>query len=179
MILLYVSAAAAWGQETGQVVASLNDEYIKEWLVIGPFFPDDLDTDFLAGAGGEANVNPRQGDTAATADGKTLTWQRYKAKGNIIDLQDAVGKHENATAYAFCILKSEIAGAARIHLGNDDGAAIWINGKPAHSNPVGAPLDSSVFEVALKAGANRCLTRCFSRRNYVQSNQVSPPATFP
>jgi hypothetical protein len=55
-------------------------EYLREWLVLGPFFPDDLDKDFLAGVGGEANVNPKAGDTVTTADGATLTWKRYKSQ---------------------------------------------------------------------------------------------------
>ena len=84
----------------------IDGEYIKEWLVLGPFFPDNLEKDFLADVGGEANIEPEEGDTArslatsATADGKTLTWKRYQAKGNIVDLSDAVGNLENATAYA-------------------------------------------------------------------------------
>ncbi len=36
----------------------INGEYIREWLVLGPFFPDDLEQDFLADAGGEKNVIP-------------------------------------------------------------------------------------------------------------------------
>ena len=47
--------------------------FIKEWLVLGPFFPEDLETDFLASANGEALVNPESGDTVTTAEGKTLT----------------------------------------------------------------------------------------------------------
>ena len=27
----------------------VNGDYFREWLVIGPFFPDDLAADFLAG----------------------------------------------------------------------------------------------------------------------------------
>lgn len=38
------------------------DEYVKEWLVLGPFFPDDLETDFLADVGGEANMEPRESE---------------------------------------------------------------------------------------------------------------------
>ncbi|MBI1929598.1 hypothetical protein HYR99_35795, partial [Candidatus Poribacteria bacterium] len=41
----------------------VDGEYIKEWLVLGPFFPNNLDTDFLSNVGGEANVNPKEGDT--------------------------------------------------------------------------------------------------------------------
>ncbi|MCH8291533.1 hypothetical protein IH992_10585, partial [Candidatus Poribacteria bacterium] len=51
-------------------VHSIDGQYIKEWLVLGPFFPDDLETDFLADVGGEANINPKEGDTVTTADGK-------------------------------------------------------------------------------------------------------------
>ncbi|MBM3239949.1 hypothetical protein FJZ31_26995 [Candidatus Poribacteria bacterium] len=36
----------------------VDGEYIQEWLVLGPFFPDDLEKDFLADVGGEANINP-------------------------------------------------------------------------------------------------------------------------
>ncbi len=139
----------------------VNGEYIKEWLVLGPFFPADLEKDFLADVGGEANIHPKEGNTVATADGKTLTWKRYMSKGNIIDLLDAVGSYENATAYAFCLLQSETTGDARVHLGSDDGVAVWINGKQAHHNPVdrSLTLDEDSFEVNLKAGVNRCLIK--------------------
>ena len=88
----------------------VDGEYIKEWLVLGPFFPNNLDTDFLADAGGEANIQPQEGDTVTAADGTTLTWKRYTTKGNSIDLIDAVGDHEYATAYAYCRLQSQVAG---------------------------------------------------------------------
>ena len=34
--------------------------YIREWLVLGPFFPDDLDIDFLIDSGGEADLRPEK-----------------------------------------------------------------------------------------------------------------------
>ena len=76
----------------------INGQFIKEWLVLGPFFPDDLETDFLVDVGGEAKVNPKEGDSVTTEDGRTLMWKRYTAKGNAIDLIDAIGYHPNATA---------------------------------------------------------------------------------
>ena len=128
--------------------------------MLGPFFPNDIDTDFLADTGGEAAINPKEGDPVITADGTTLIWKRYTAKGNIIDLTDAVGNHENATAYAFCSLQSKTSGDAQIRLGFNDGVAVWINGQQVHLNPDRSPsLDSDVFEVDLKAGANRCLVK--------------------
>jgi len=154
-------------------IHTVDGEYIKKWLVLGPFLPDDLNADFLADVGGEANVEPKEGDTVgfdtqsystqATEQETTLTWKRYQAKGNVIDLIDAVGNHENATAYAFCILRSENVGDAEIHLRNYDGAAIWINGKQVHRNPGPAHIAWSTFQVTLKAGANRCLVKVSQR----------------
>ena len=87
-------------------VHSIDGQHIKDWLVLGPIFPDNSETDFLASVGGEANIHPQEGDTVTTADGKTLAWRRFTTKRNIINLLDAVGNHENATAYAFCLLQS-------------------------------------------------------------------------
>ncbi len=139
----------------------VDGEYIKEWLVLGPFFPNALDKDFLASVGGEAKVHPKAGDTVTTTDGKSLTWKRYTSKGNIIDLLDAVGNHQNATAYAFCLLQSETGEDDPVFLGSDGGIAVWINGKQAHHNPVDRPLtlDEDSFEVKLKPGSNPCLLK--------------------
>ena len=82
----------------------INNEYIKEWLIIGPFFPANLETDFLDDAGGEANLRPREGDTVVTSDGRLLTWQRYCAKGHFVVLHDVLEINENTTVYAACIL---------------------------------------------------------------------------
>ncbi len=51
---------------------AINGEYITEWLILGPFFPNDLETDFLADVGGEANIEPKEDDTVTTADGSPL-----------------------------------------------------------------------------------------------------------
>ena len=140
-------------------------EYIKEWLVLGPFFDDDPEPDFLVDVGGEANIAPKEDDSLTTSDGRTLTWKRYQAKGNIVDLTDAIGNHEHAIAYALCFLRSDIATDARIYLGSDDGVVVWINGEQAHRNPAGVspfPLDRDAFEVHLKAGVNHCLVKVSS-----------------
>ena len=116
-------------------IHAVDGEYIKEWLVLGPFFPDDLEKDFLVDGGGEANIEPKEGDTFATAQGDTLTWKRYRTNRSFVDLLNVVGNYEHATAYAFCILKSNVEGKNQILLGSDDGVAVWINGKRAHYNP--------------------------------------------
>ncbi|MBC8233364.1 hypothetical protein H8E77_27770, partial [bacterium] len=101
----------------------INNEYIKEWLIIGPFLPADLDADFLADVGGEANIRPREGDTVITSDDRLLTWHRYCAKGHVVALDDVLEMHENTTVYAACILRSEAAGEGRFHFGRGESVA--------------------------------------------------------
>ena len=114
---------------------NIDGQYIKEWLLLGPFFPDDLDTDFLASAGGEANVNPCEGDAVTTSDGRTLRWKRHHSAEKAVDLIAAIGVHEYATAYAFCVLRNDSEGNGVISLGSDDGGAVWISGHRVHRNP--------------------------------------------
>ena len=49
--------------EEGVPIHPVDGKYIKQWLVIGPFFSDEPDTDFLATSGGEANADPNIGWT--------------------------------------------------------------------------------------------------------------------
>ncbi|MCH8981649.1 hypothetical protein IH922_06495, partial [candidate division KSB1 bacterium] len=142
----------------------VDGEYIKEWLVLGPFFPDDLEKDFLVDGGGEANIEPKEGDTVVTAQGDTLTWKRYQSQSSIIALRQVVGHYEQATAYAFCTLRSEAERKIQILLGSDDGASVWINGQQVHHNPVdrALTLDEDMFEADFLAGANRCLVKVSS-----------------
>ncbi len=139
----------------------VDGRFLKEWLLLGPFFPDDLEQDFLAAGGGEANINPRAGDTVITTQGATLRWKHHQTSQSIIDILNVVGNYQNATAYAFCILKSDIEGTNKILAGSDDGMAVWINGKQIHYNPAARPLylDHDVFEADLKEGTNRCLVK--------------------
>ncbi len=158
-ILLYVLHATAWAQGTGQIVHLVNGEPVKECLVIGPFFPADLETDLLTVVGGEANIIPEDGDTVTTSEGTELIWKRYETKKSTVDLSDAIGHYEHATAYAFFILQSEVAYDARLCFGHSNGAALWVDGKRVYSNPVSTSRYQSVFEVRLEAGANRCLVK--------------------
>ena len=135
--------------------------FIKEWLVLGPFFPEDLETDFLVSVNGEAAVNPKPGDTVTTAEGKTLTWRVYRTEGNIIDLQRAIGKHEQVVCYAFCLLESNQGGDGEILISSDDGVAVFLNGHRIHTQPVRRPIvvDEDRVAVSLRPSKNRCLVK--------------------
>jgi signal transduction histidine kinase/ligand-binding sensor domain-containing protein/DNA-binding response OmpR family regulator len=156
MILAFILPAITTAQNTPPI-HQLNGQSIREWLVLGPFFPDDLETDFLASVGGEANINPQEGDTVTTSDGRTLTWKQYTTNGQSVDLLEAVGNHENATAYAFCLLQSEASGIGEISLRHDDGCTMWINGQQVYPHPQDPSLAD--FASDFKTGMNRCLVK--------------------
>ena len=163
LLVILSCVSSVWAQEAGQPVASVNGEYIKEWLVIGPFFPDYIDKDFLADAGGEANIDPKAGDIVTTGDGRTLTWKRYKSETNLIHIIKAIGYSNNSIAYAFCILKPDTAGEFMLRIGSEDGVVAWVNGQQVGYRNWGRDFtfDSGFDEVKLNllATANRFLIK--------------------
>ena len=81
-------------------------DYLKDWLVLGPFPSADLEFDFLTDIGGEQNLNPKAGQQVKAQDGQVLTWRSYRSKEAMVNLLEAIGKFENVTVYAYCeILK--------------------------------------------------------------------------
>ncbi len=143
----------------------IDGKYITDWLILGPFKGQDLETDFLSASGGEAVTDPKEGDTvrslATTADGEILTWKRYESPTNLIDLRYALGSHDNATAYAFSKLHSDQADKVVFSIGRDDGMVVFINGKKCYSAPRWTPqqFDADRFDADLLAGENRCLIK--------------------
>ena len=155
---LYVTVAHA---QDSVPTHPVDGTFIKEWLVLGPFFPEDLEIDFLASVNGEVLANPKPGDTVTTAEGKTLTWSLYRTEGNIIDLQRAIGKHEEAVCYAFCLLESNRDGDGEIRIGSDDSVVVFLNGQRVHTQPAKRPIlvDEDRITVSLRPGKNRCLVK--------------------
>ncbi len=138
----------------------IDGEDIREWLVLGPFFPDDLNRDFLADAGGEANIEPEAGDTVTTPDGTVTTWKPHRIwLGPHVDLNGGIGSYQRAVGYAFCVIHSEVAGKARFFFGNTGPVAVWVNGEQVHRNLRSVTHAASSFEAKLKEGPNRCLVK--------------------
>lgn len=139
---------------------AVDGNYIKEWLVIGPF-PKELDTDFLEAYGGEPNIHPKEGDTITMPEEKTLTWKRSVSDGKSVNLLVAVGNYEHVTAYAYCEIVNPKAQEVEMLVGNDDGVKIWINGKESHRSIGGRALilDIDTVAVHLSKGMNQCLVK--------------------
>jgi ligand-binding sensor domain-containing protein len=172
---LYVTVAHA---QDSVPTHRVDGTFIKEWLVLGPFFPEDLETDFLASVNGEAFANPKPGDTVTTADGKTLTWMVYRSEGNLINLLHAVGNHREAVCYTFCLLESERGGDGEILVGSDDGVVVFFNGHKVHTQPVRRSIvvDEDRVAVSLRPGKNRCLMKVSNGyQNWALTARVFPP----
>jgi hypothetical protein len=137
----------------------IDGKYIKEWLVLGPFFPDDLETDFLAQVGGEANISPQEDDNVDTGDGRTLVWKHYASSADMVNLHAEIGEYEKVTAYALCSIISPKAETLEARLQSNDYVKVWLNGEPVHANLTTHGGDIDLFPVPLKAGVNRCLLK--------------------
>ncbi len=51
-----------------------------------------------------------------------------------VNLIKALGKNENASAYAFCHIFSDSASRKHFYIGSDDRAKVWINGSKVFEN---------------------------------------------
>jgi hypothetical protein len=95
-----------------------------------------------------------------------LTWTAHTTNDatGIVNLRTALPAamyQNNATAYAFCTLHSDVARDIKISLWTDDGGAVWVNGEEVHRNPRrgGFTPEGDVFLASVRSGQNRCLVK--------------------
>ena len=159
-------------------VHKIDGTMIREWLVLGPFPTQQLETDFLAEAGGEADAKPKEGDMVMSKDGRRLAWTRLNAPNDLVDLERIFGlEHPNAVAYAFCDLESDQTGESTLRGVSNIGSPVWIEGRRVGTigTERGTVIDArTVVPVQLKAGKNRCLIKLLSTHLYGFELMVQP-----
>lgn len=139
--------------------------FVVHWLLCGPFNADGkltscraMKKDYLAGAGGEARVRPRQGLRV----GRTgPAWEADATRhGCIVNLSRRYSTH-GIVSYAAAYLKAPVACDANILLGSDDGFILYLNGRRIALRDVhrGLGVDTDIFEVKLKRGINAILLK--------------------
>jgi hypothetical protein len=147
--------------------------YFREWLLCGPFpnaapgvDPYDVPHgencvgfhgDLLAELGGEAAVDPKEGDPAPDS----LTWKRYTSDSDLVSFEKAFGPHDQVVAYAFLHLDSNREERAILSVGSNDGIKVFLNRELVHAHHVPRWLekDSDYVPISLKKGINRLLLK--------------------
>ena len=155
------------------------NEYIKDWLVAGPF-PNCVGcsetnymhgenctgfyTDYLASEGGEKNVVPEEGEKVTVKDkGIERTWFRLQSKKDKIHLSKYLKPKNMVVAYAFSRVRSPKEQKAILSVGSNDGVKVYLNGKQVQEmHPrTGRWLltDNDYVPVTLKKGINNLMLK--------------------
>lgn len=133
--------------------------FLMKWQLIGPFdnkdgkgyavaYPPET-TPFAANAAYE-------GVTGDVKWGGHITTDPY----GVVDLNEALGKHKGAIAYAYATFDSTEDCEANFRLGSICANKLWVNGKPVLANEVyhaGMEVDQYVSRAPLKKGTNTIL----------------------
>jgi hypothetical protein len=172
------SVAAAADGATAPVYDSGDlGTYFREWLLCGPMpLGEGLEltdykhgrqcaafyTDLLASAGGEAEIEPREGDEVAWG-GRTYEWFRHASKGDLIALDEIFTPNELVVGYGFCQIRAAEAGRIILSIGSNDGVQVWLNGQKIHMHhpELGRWLqpDDDTVPIQLRAGLNNLLVK--------------------
>jgi poly(3-hydroxybutyrate) depolymerase len=142
-------------------------DFIRQWLIVGPFTCE-LATDCLSEQGGEEAVQPTHGN----AD-----WQSQKSWGDIVEFEALSGNKDGAVAYAFTKISRPKAGKVLLSAGSGDGIRLWVNGKQvlARDNTRALTFDEDQVEVDMNAGDNALLVKVAARRSFTL--RVMEPGT--
>jgi ligand-binding sensor domain-containing protein/two-component sensor histidine kinase len=159
LALLYGAIATTHAAESERAVHTIDGSFVRDWLVLGPFPSRDLETDFLASVGGEANVRPKEGDTFTAKDGKQMVWTRFRSTRDVIDFEQVFGSVEWCVIYAYCELKSDEPTETDARMNGTPGA-VWVNGKSVGRAAARGYFDlPTAFPIQLAARRNSCLLK--------------------
>ncbi|MEI6677350.1 MAG: DUF4838 domain-containing protein [Mariniphaga sp.] len=143
-------------------------EWIKQWLLCGPFDlvkNDDVfahcngfETDYLKKMGGEQSLKVKAGDVVKF-NGGSNTWKFCTSSENILNLDDVVSTKEPVFTYAYTEVYAQETGFWKIAFGSNDGGRLWVNGHQLwdHAPNRGIYPDQDVLPVMLMKGKNTVL----------------------
>jgi hypothetical protein len=146
-----------------------DDDAIKSWKICGPFPAKEKGVVSLADptpldAVATRDAAPEAAAAQAGASGGAArpTWRAATANAKgYIDLNAVCGQSEWTLAWAYAEIDAVHAREAVFGCGSDDGIALWVNGKPVHSNDAqrGWRSGQDQFVVQLRPGVNRILAK--------------------
>ena len=107
LLCLACQLSLAQQSDNSPPLHNVDGSYVREWLVLGPFPSPEMETDFLADVGGEANVRPKEGDGVTLNDGTTLKWTRFRSDLDLVNLEEFFGIQPKSVAYVYCELSAD------------------------------------------------------------------------
>ena len=136
--------------------------FLVNWHIIGPF-DNTGSKSFDVAYPPEENFET---DLLATYEGQTdnVTWQKVSTDDKLgtINLNDELGNHKGAIAYAYAEFDSAEDVSAELRLGCINANKVWLNGELLTANEVyhsGTVIDQYVGRGDLKKGKNRILLK--------------------
>lgn len=134
--------------------------FITTWKLIGPF-------DNVGEVGWDTAYPPeKQVDFAAEYDGQKgkVQWREHTTADEFgaVDLNQALGKHKGAVAYAAAELNVENPQTVDIRVGSVNAVKVFVNGQPIDERHVyhsGTEIDQYVSRAPLKPGKNIVLVK--------------------
>ena len=135
--------------------------FIRKWQLIAPF-DNSNKTGFNKEYPPEGGV--QLDDVYEGKNGAQAKWVRHFCDDDygLVDLNEALGKHKGAVAYAYAEFDSKEARDVELRLGCINGNKVWLNGKLVTANHVyhsGRGIDQYVGQGKLRAGSNEILVK--------------------
>jgi hypothetical protein len=101
--------------------------FVREWQVVGPFV-------CIPGKLANADIPMDKVDLSARYPGlgRDVGWQQVATKSafGVVNLRDLLSKAPWVGAYAACWVRLPSSSAITLRLGSNDGAGVWLDGRP-------------------------------------------------
>lgn len=152
----------------GIKVEPVEREYVRKWLLIGPFRiqppaegSGDLGPEFAKVWPPEEKIDVKGSyDGGQGLEGREWHWYAPGASGHV-DLYNGLMTINHSVAYGLTHVNSPDDRDAIMYFGSDDGAVIWVNGKRVLDKPIQRALteDEDEIRIELRKGWNTILVK--------------------
>jgi len=138
---------------------SLSCEFVKNWMIVGPF---DNSNDEGYERVYAPEENPDLKAIYKDSAGNALSWRPAKSDGKgYLNFVRLFEEHENGVAYAQVFVESEKEAWIPLLLGSNDAAVVWVNGEEIYRDHHhrGAEPAQDLITAKFKKGLNRILIK--------------------
>ncbi|MBN2131534.1 MAG: serine hydrolase [Sedimentisphaerales bacterium] len=141
-------------------------KFMTKWLILGPV---PVFADEAAGKGESDQKKAFETDpfslerfrAKVKIGDKQYEWSPLVSESDVVDLDQALGQKEYATAYAWARINVVKERKVLLGIGSDDAVKIWLNGELVHENWVQRPCaqDSDLVGVTFRKGRNHLVLK--------------------